>query len=77
MSGNLQTRYEKLMNFNTSKQLDELKNNLKRLEKEQLIQAMKKGKPKKVMFTEDIDFAQKWLKINFKAYQLQKLFFSQ
>ena len=38
MSGggnNLQTRYEKLMNFNCSKQLDEIKDNLKRLEAQQ------------------------------------------
>jgi ElaB/YqjD/DUF883 family membrane-anchored ribosome-binding protein len=31
---NLQSRYEKLMNFSYNKQLDEIKDNLQRLEKE-------------------------------------------
>ena len=49
---NLQTRYEKLMNFSTEKQLNEIQDNLQRLEKQQSRKNMN-IMPKKVMFSED------------------------
>ena len=49
----MQTRYEKLMNFSYNKQLDEIKDNLQRLEKTQSRKNVLLA-PKKVMFSEDV-----------------------
>lgn len=48
----MQSRYEKLMNFSTEKQLDEIQDNLQRLEKQQSRKNMN-IMPKKVMFADD------------------------
>ena len=50
---NLQSRYEKLMNFSYAKQLDEIKDNLQRLEKTQSRKNIN-NIHKKVMFSEDV-----------------------
>jgi len=50
---NLQSRYEKLMNFSYTKQLDEIKDNLQRLEKTQSRKNINNIQ-KKVMFSEDV-----------------------
>ena len=49
----LQDRYQKLMNFSYTKQLDEIKDNITRIEKVQSKQSSNQV-VKKVMFSEDV-----------------------
>ena len=54
----LQNRYEKLMNFNYTKQLDEIQDNIKRIDKQQIRKSL--APKRRVMFTEEVfDFSQK------------------
>ena len=49
----MKSRYEKLMSFSHNKQLDEIKDNLLRLEKTKQKKVVAEV-PKKVMFSEDV-----------------------
>ena len=56
---NLKSRYEKLMNFNYSKQLDQMNDNLQRIDKQQQQQQQPHHRnsntgAKRVMFSEDV-----------------------